>query len=101
MLYASGVLDTFESIFDVSSIHLHIVQPRINKAGYFKEWVLGPSELNSWIDTCVAPVVKKIKAGVNTYNSGEWCQFCPIKDTCIEIIKKDFAGKEIQDEDIT
>lgn len=80
MLYGLGAIDYSECIYSVDSVHMHIVQPRLDAVS---EAVLSVTELRAWGDATVKPAAELAFAGGNgIYKSGVHCKWCKIKATC-------------------
>lgn len=99
MLYALGVLNEFEFIYDIDTFVLHIYQPRRNHIDY---WEITKRELLRWgewvrrqVSLCEsddAPLVPSDKA----------CQWCPHKANCkaLEKFTESVIGSEFDNLDL-
>lgn len=79
-LYALGVYEELNAIYEIESFETHIVQPRLN-------WVSGETltkeELLGWGDG-VRPLAKLADEDGGEFAPGPWCSegFCPARDMC-------------------
>lgn len=81
MIYALGVLETFDLFEELQRIHLHIYQPR---AGNKNRWQVSREDLIIF-GLQVEQIVNRIKNDPDNQqlNPGETqCRFCPIKPVC-------------------
>lgn len=81
MIYAIGVYDMISCLYDVDTVELTIVQPRI---GHFSTWEMSLSELLTWGEESFVPGAKKALAGEGEYHAGDHCRFCKARFTCRE-----------------
>ncbi|WZX99689.1 DUF2800 domain-containing protein [Bacillus sp. FSL W7-1360] len=79
MLYALGALDTYDIVYDIETVRMTIVQPRLD---HISVYTLKPRELYSWADHMVKPLAKKAHAGEGEYVPGKHCRFCKAKSMC-------------------
>lgn len=94
MLYASGALRQFELLYDITSIKMTIVQPRLD---HISSWTLSPQELIQWGERTVRPKAALAYQGQGEKVVGEWCRFCKVKALCpaqeayhLALVKHDF-----------
>lgn len=99
MLYGLGALLKYDLEFDISSIKLTIVQPRLNN---ISSWSISVDDLITWANTVLIPAAKLAYEGKGDLNPGEWCKFCMVRNRCralydqqIEITKHDFKNPEL------
>lgn len=78
-LYALGALNDFDFIFGIKTIHLHIIQPRMNN---FSDFTLTKEELIDWFNTTVKNAAADAARGDGEQKIGEWCLFCRAKAIC-------------------
>ena len=79
-LYALGVIQSFDCVYDFSTIRMAIYQPRMNNVSEYK---LTVAELLDWAENVVAPVAAKAYEGSEEYHAGPWCQkFCQHAGRC-------------------
>lgn len=103
MLYALGALDAFSIMYDIDTVKMTIVQPRL---GNISTYSMPVSELGIWADQELRPAATKAFAGEGELNSGDWCKFCSIKNRCkalynkmLETAKYEFAEPELMTDD--
>lgn len=94
MLYGSGALRANELLFEIRTVTLTIVQPRLFS---ISSWSLPAEDLIEWGEETVKPLAIKAYAGEGDQKVGEWCKFCKVKATCramqeftLETAKHDF-----------
>lgn len=79
-LYALGVIQSFDCVYDFSTVRMAIYQPRMNNVSEYK---LTVAELLDWAENVVAPVAAKAYKGSEEYRAGPWCQkFCQHAGRC-------------------
>ena len=79
MLYALGVLVTVEMLFDIETVELTIVQPRICN---FSTWEISVEDLKHWAEEEFVPKAKMALAGEGEFHAGDWCRFCKARFQC-------------------
>jgi len=84
-LYALGALKQFGMFYNIESIELSIVQPRINN---ISEFTISKEELLNWGETIVKPQAQKAFMGLGEFKQGDHCKFCRAKGAC------EFRAKE-------
>lgn len=105
MLYGLGALRKYDTLFDIETVRLTIVQPRINN---ISSWDISVEELLNWAVNELKPIAEQAFNGGGEVKPGEWCKFCSIKNKCksladkqLELAKYDFADPEmLTDEEI-
>lgn len=79
-LYALGVIQSFDCVYDFSTVRMAIYQPRMNNVS---EYTLTVADLLDWAKNVVAPVAAKAYKGSEEYHAGPWCQkFCQHAGRC-------------------
>jgi hypothetical protein len=79
MLYAIGVLNEYGFIYDIETVAIHIVQPRIHN---FSEWTITVAELLEWAEWAKSKALEALSDN-GVYDPNEKaCKFCPAKATC-------------------
>jgi hypothetical protein len=78
-LYALGALTAYRMLYDIETVHLSIVQPKVWDTP--SEWSLPASELLAWGES-IKPIAAQAFAGEGDYVPGEHCGFCRAKETC-------------------
>ena len=95
MLYALGALEMFDSLYDIESITMTIIQPRRSN---ISSQTITKEALQRWALETLVPAATLAFAGGGDFNCGEWCQFCKVKHNCraraernLELAKHEFA----------
>jgi len=79
MLYALGAISKFGFLYDFTWLEMSIYQPR---ADNFSHYVMEIPELSDWIAKVLRPAAALASAGEGEFKSGDWCQFCRVKNEC-------------------
>lgn len=106
MLYALGALNLYDYLYDIQTIKLAIVQPRLEN---ISEWEISVEELLYWANNTLRPAAELAAKGEGDLKAGEHCRFCKLKATCrerarlmLETAKYEFAEPaELTDEEIS
>lgn len=104
-LYGLGALEAFEMLYDVDTIRMTIVQPRIDN---ISSESISVSDLYAWAENEVIPKATLAFAGEGEYAAGDHCRFCKAKALCkaradenLKLAKYDFAEQTLlSNEDI-
>ena len=80
MLYALGALLDYMPIYDIFTVRMTIVQPRIKREP--DTWEIEARDLLRWAEDVVKPAAKLAAAGEGEFAEGEWCRFCAIRGSC-------------------
>lgn len=78
MLYALGAYAKYGFLFDIKSVKLSIVQPRIDNTS---SWVITIESLLEFGEMVKEKAKIAIK-GEGAHNPGDWCRFCRAKRNC-------------------
>ena len=78
MLYAIGSLHAYGYIYDVQTVRMTIVQPRLDNVSTFE---CSREELEAWGES-IRPIAKMAFEGKGEQVPGEWCRFCRAKPVC-------------------
>jgi len=82
MCYGLGLLEVAEMIGPVSTVHLHIVQPRAGD-GEPKVWTTTAEELHRWGDEVLRPGAELALSPDAPVVPGEkQCRWCPVRGGC-------------------
>lgn len=86
MLYALGIINDFGFLLeDVTSVRIHIVQPRLDNISM---WEISRSDLLEWAENVVKPAADLALSDNPPRVAGEeQCQFCKAKATCPALLK--------------
>ena len=79
MLYALGAMDELSLLYRFKSVHMVIVQPRVNN---ISEFTMSADELREWGESVVKPKAEAAISGNGTFEAGDWCRFCRAKQQC-------------------
>ena len=79
MLYALGAIDELSLLYRFKSIHMVIVQPRVNN---ISEFTMTADELREWGESVVKPKAEAAISGKGEFEAGDWCRFCRAKQQC-------------------
>lgn len=99
MLYGIGALNAFEFLYDIQTIRLTIIQPRLD---HYSTWELSVDELMAWAEDIVKPIALKAFAGEGKKFAGDHCKFCKVKALCKTFRDKnlELARFEFEDADL-
>lgn len=95
-LYGSGALKEYELLYDIRTVRLTIVQPRLD---HVSTWEISVEDLIAWGENEVKPKALKAYAGEGEQTPGEWCKFCKAKAVCRGLANENMklAAFEFQD----
>lgn len=79
MIYGLGMLDMVEMLYDIETIELTIVQPRIE---HFSDWEISAEELKVWGKEVLEPGARNALEGTGDFKAGEHCRFCKARFQC-------------------
>lgn len=103
MLYGSGALKEWEIFYDIKTVRLTIVQPRLN---HVSTWEISAEELRTWGEKIVRPKAVKAYKGEGKQQAGDWCKFCKVKGMCatlaakmVKLAKYDFQDPHLLKDD--
>lgn len=103
MLYALGALRKYDTLYDIETVKITIVQPRINN---ISTWEISVEELLDWANNELKPKAELAFKGEGELVSGEWCKFCSVKHRCralyeeqLKIAKYEFQDPELLTDD--
>lgn len=105
MCYALGALELFDDIYDISTVHMTIYQPRRDNLSTYE---LSKEDLFRWAEEVLKPAADLAFAGDGNFLCGEWCGFCKAKNVCraraaanLELAKYEFTLPPLlTDEDV-
>lgn len=81
MLYALGMLEAYDMIYDFEDVVMTIYQPRLDNVSTFK---MKAADLYKWGKDEVIPAAEESLTDDAPFNAGDWCQFCPARRFCRE-----------------
>lgn len=103
MLYGLGAYDKYSFLYDIHTVELHIVQPRIDNISV---WSLSVEDLLKWAEDEVKPKASLAYDGAGELQAGDWCKFCKVKARCralyqktVEVAKLDFQEPPLLNDD--
>lgn len=103
MLYGSGALRAFEMLYDIHTVRLTIVQPRLD---HLSSWEVTAKELEGWGEELVKPKAALAYKGEGEQVAGDWCKFCKAKAMCktlaeknMELARHDFEDPHLLSEE--
>jgi len=79
MLYALGALNLFESLYNIETINMTIVQPRLESISTYE---ISLQELINWADIELRLKAELAIKGEGEFVSGDHCRFCRVRKTC-------------------
>ena len=79
MLYGLGALLEFDPLYDIHTVRMTIVQPRLSNTSTYE---ITAQELILWAETEVRPKALLAYEGAGEFCAGEWCRFCKARYTC-------------------
>lgn len=88
MLYASGALRGFELLYDIHTIRMTIVQPRLD---HISSWEISVKDLIKWGEQTVKPAATKAYSGKGLQKAGDHCKWCKVKAMCATLAAKNVA----------
>ena len=105
MLYGLGALLEFEALYDIRTVRMTIVQPRLNNISTYETTA---EELILWAERDVKPKALLAAKGEGEFCAGEWCRFCKARYTCrkrseyhMRLAERDFKQPDLlTDEEI-
>jgi len=78
-LYALGAIHSFGMLYDIDTVLMTIVQPRLDNISTDEMKV---DELLEWAEEVVKPKAELAFSGEGEFVAGEHCRFCKVKATC-------------------
>lgn len=79
MLYGLGALLEFDPLYDIHTVRMIIVQPRLSNTSTYE---ITAHDLICWAETEVRPKALLAYEGAGEFCAGEWCRFCKARYTC-------------------
>ena len=87
-LYALGALRNYEMLYDIHTVRLTIIQPRIDN---IVSWDISVKDLYKWAFEVVKPIAEKAYVGKGIQKAGEHCKFCLVKAMCNTLAQRNIA----------
>lgn len=98
-LYALGALNEFDFLYDIHTVKMTIVQPRLDS---ISTDTMSVNDLIDWAENVVKPIAALAIKGEGEYKVGNHCRFCRAKGACksradynLELAKYDFKKPAI------
>ncbi|MGO4345509.1 DUF2800 domain-containing protein [Paenibacillus sp. MCAF9] len=91
MLYALGALRAYSLLYEIETVHVAIVQPKVWDQP--SVWSLPASELLAWGES-IKPIAQQAFNGEGEFVVGEHCGFCRARDTCRARVEQFFSAAE-------
>ena len=85
MLYALGAYEKYSIMYNIHTVEVHIIQPRIDN---ISSWSIEVEDLLEWADTEVRPKAQLAFEGAGELKTGDWCKFCKVKARCRELYRQ-------------
>jgi len=79
MLYGLGALFEYEAFYDLQTVKMTIVQPRLDAISTYEMTV---EALLNWATKTLMPAAEKAWKGEGELQAGDHCKFCKVKATC-------------------
>jgi hypothetical protein len=79
MCYALGALAGPGELYDIGTVTMVILQPRLNHAAH---WTRTASEIWQWAESTLRPAAKKAFIGEGELIPGDHCKFCKVAGLC-------------------
>ena len=79
-LYALGAILQYMAFYDIFTVRMTIVQPRIKREP--DTWEMPARDLLHWAEDVVKPAAKLAAAGEGEFAEGDWCRWCAIRGSC-------------------
>lgn len=87
-LYGLGTLFKHEVMWDIHTVRLTIVQPRLDS---ISSWPIQVDKLEDWAENEVAPKAKMAWEGKGDLNPGDHCRWCKAKPRCPALAEANVA----------
>ena len=105
-LYAVGAILQYMAFYDIFTVRMTIVQPRIKREP--DTWEIAARDLLRWAEDVVKPAAALAVKGEGAFQEGDWCRWCAIRGNCraraeaqLELAKLDFKQPpELTDEEV-
>ena len=79
-LYAMGAIEQYMAFYDIFTVRMTIVQPRIKREP--DTWELPARDLLRWAEDVVKPAAALATAGEGEFAEGDWCRWCAVRGNC-------------------
>ena len=96
MLYGSGAHRAAELMYDIDTVKLIIMQPRLN---HVSTWSISVDDLLAWGEEIVKPKAEMAYEGEGKQIPGDWCRWCKVKPKCRALAEKNLALAKMEFKD--
>lgn len=79
MLYGLGALSTYDMLYDIETVKLTIIQPRLDNISTYE---ISAADLLKWGEEEIKPAAEEAMTENAKCVAGDWCRFCKVKATC-------------------
>ncbi|MGI6748376.1 MAG: DUF2800 domain-containing protein [Anaerovoracaceae bacterium] len=79
MLYSIGILEIYDSLYDIEEVSMTVFQPRRDNVS---TWTIPVDELRDWAENELKPKAELAFKGEGEYCPGDWCTFCRAAVKC-------------------
>ena len=79
-LYAVGAILQYMAFYDIFTVRMTIVQPRIKREP--DTWEIEARNLLNWAEHAVKPAAQLAIAGEGEFAEGDWCRWCAVRGNC-------------------
>lgn len=92
-VYALGVLEIYDMLYDIHTIRMTIYQPRLDS---ISTWEISYTELITWANNVLIPDAKLAFAGEGEFVPGNHCMFCRAKGICRALAEKNLEIEQYE-----
>ena len=78
MLYATGALNAYGYIYEIETVRMSIIQPRLENISTYE---MPAVDLRDWGES-IKPIAQMAFEGKGEQHPGDWCRFCRAKPVC-------------------
>lgn len=93
MLYATGALNAYGYIYEIETVRMSIIQPRLENISTYE---MTADALRAWGES-IRPIARMAFEGKGEQKPGDWCRFCRARPSCeacrreaIALLKEEF-----------
>ena len=78
MLYATGALNAYGYIYEIETVRMSIIQPRLENISTYE---MSAANVRDWGES-IRPIAQMAFEGKGEQHPGDWCRFCRAKPVC-------------------
>ena len=78
MLYATGALNAYGYIYEIETVRMSIIQPRLENISTYE---MSAADLRAWGES-IKSIAQMAFEGKGEQHPGDWCRFCRAKPVC-------------------